>query len=450
MVTSKPNAQSSPLYAEVDFNKVLECIHCGLCLDACPTYRELGAEQDSPRGRLDLMRGLWEGKLLPTTQVRQPLQRCLDCRACETACPSNVSYGELLEKTKGVLAEKAPAHPFLARMQKAWFDLVLGRTWAMVWFSWLGRIYQRIGVPRLVLAKGLRWLLPKRMVMAHKVMPRFEGRSFKKNWPEQNNKEERELVALFTGCVMDVADHEIHRASVALLEAAGYAVAIPEGQGCCGALHAHRGFLSAAKRMADANRGAFPLGEYKALIVNAAGCGAQLKSLPHLLGPQPEEDEAFWQAWSNQVVDLLAFLAANGKSMAEWFQASPEVTVLYDAPCHLIHAQRGDHGARQFLGSIPGVRLVPLKEAERCCGAAGIYNLTQPDLSGKILERKLIDIESRLKEYPQAKVLLTANPGCLYQLRAGIADRGLGLEVQHPAVFASRRLIMRMDGQFKR
>ena len=443
MAANKPISRSSSLYSNVKFDKVLECIHCGLCLDACPTYRELGTEQDSPRGRLDLMRGMWEGKLQPTAQVREPLARCLDCRACESACPSNVAYGELLEKTRGLLTEKVPRNPMTGRMQRWLFDAVLGRAWAMVVFSKLAKIYQTAGLPNLFRSKMLRRMLPRRMVMAHKVMPRFEGQSFKTKWKAGKAGAAGRRVSLFTGCVMDVADHEIHRASVALLEAAGFAVSIPQEQGCCGALHAHRGFLSGARKLARTNLEVFPPGKYYAVIVNAAGCGAQLKSLAHLFEGETGEAAATWKDWARQVNDLLMFLAEAEDFAKTRFVASPQVTVLYDAPCHLIHAQRSDRGARQLLSDLPGVTLVPLKDAERCCGAAGIYNLTQPELAGDILEKKLDDIESCLQEHPEATLLLTANPGCLYQLRAGVADRGLPIEVQHPAVFSSRRLIVR-------
>lgn len=427
----------SPLYRDMPFDHILNCVHCGLCLDACPTYRELGTEQDSPRGRLYLMRGLWEGELQPSAEVVAPLERCIDCRACETACPSGVPYGELLEKTRGVL--QACTRPSLpGRLASFALERVLpSRRW-LVSLSWLGKLARRTGLDRL---GGASWL-PRFLQRGSRTMPHFEGSSFVASHPEHNPaavQPARLSVGLFSGCIMDVADHAIHRASLRLLQAAGCDVVLPRAQTCCGALAVHAGRREGARACAERNAAAFE-GRLDYIVVDAAGCAAQLKEYAHLFAETAERDDARWQAFGAKVIDIALLLARLPLATDVKAWRSEPLVALYDAPCHLIHAQRGDGPARALLAGLPGLRLVPLAEADRCCGAGGVYNLVQADLADRVLARKLDDLEASLAREPEAKILLTGNPGCLFQLRAGIRERGLPLEVMHPVELMAQRL----------
>lgn len=437
---SAESTMKADFFEGIPFDDVLGCIHCGLCLDACPTYRELGTEQDSPRGRLYLMRALWEGTLNPSTQVMEPLDRCVACRACETACPTRVPYGQLLEKTREAHVRTFAPRSWRIRAIRTLMKVFTGKGKAALWLSRLARLYQVTGLPQFFGSNWAERILPKKWVIAHRVMPRFEGRSFKKGYRQSRKRSAGPRVALFSGCIMDVADHEAHTASVTLLEAAGYQVEVPTEQGCCGALHAHRGFLPEAREMARANIAHFQKGEYTAIVVNAAGCGAQLKDYPGLLSHHPIPSSWDGPQWSKKIVDVMIFLANAPALGPHLFKNDPPVTVLYDAPCHLIHAQRGDSPVRQLLQRLPGVVLVPLMEAERCCGAGGIYNLIQTDLAEDMLKRKVDDLGRALRAHPEARLLLTSNPGCLYQLRAGVKSAYLPLSVQHPVVFLAERL----------
>lgn len=432
--------QHSELFTGVPFDKVLNCVHCGLCLDDCPTYRELGTEQDSPRGRLYLMRAMWSGELEVSSEVMAPLDRCLDCRACETACPSHVPYGALLEKTRGVVASAG-----LAGGKGRWLGVFLLRRvlptngW-LVFLSLLGRLWYGLGLARLLRSPSVKRFLPTWMVRCNELMPHFAGHSFKHShddvYPASGGTSLRR-VGLFTGCVMDVADHEIHEASLKVLRAAGCQVVIPKQQVCCGALAVHAGEREIARQLALQNDRSFGEG-LDAIVVNASGCGNQLKEYHTLFSDSTITDGPRWDAFETRIFDVLDFLAGL-EGWQEQLSEEAEV-VFYDAPCHLIHGQACEAKPRALLAGLPGLQLVPLQDADRCCGAAGIYNLVQGGLSEAILAPKLDDLEMMLAQFPQATSLVTANPGCLYQLRRGCLSRGLTLRVIHPVVLIAERL----------
>ena len=433
-VASEPKASR---YDEIPFDNILKCVHCGLCLDACPTYRQLGVEQDSPRGRLYLMRGLWEGELELTQEIVEPLSRCLDCRACETACPSAVPYGELLEKTRGVIHEHT-SRSFKERFLRwFFFKLSLPSTMMLQWLSLMGLIYRGLGL-HLVLKRT-----PGLIGRGQQLMPAFSGRSFKQKnrGVTQPIGERRGTVALFTGCIMDVAEANIHEATLLLLRYFGFEVWIPTQQTCCGALHVHNGERKIAQKLAQKNQKAFNR-DVDAIVINSGGCGAQLREYQHLFN---EPGNMNWYFFEEKTLDILDFLHRAGVPDSVSWDEKP-ITVLYDAPCHMIHAQKIDTGPRTLLASIPGVRLIPLKDASRCCGAAGIYNLVHQGLSDDILDHKLDDIAQSLAEHPEASCLLTGNPGCLFQIRKGVIQRSLPIEVMHPAVFLANRITKKARG----
>lgn len=441
---TKPHPESEALFDEVPFDKVLNCVHCGLCLEACPTYKTVGVEQDSPRGRLYLMRGLWEGALPLSDEVKAPLDRCLDCRACERACPSNVPYGQLLEQTRGVLAKQAQPKWWARLLKRIAFSVLLTGTHERVGFAQLSAIYQKLGGQKLALSP-LGKILPNKLRHAHRLMPRFAFSSFKRKYqkalsPTSKTMQSRK-VGLFTGCVMDVADHDIHHASVTLLLAAGCEVVIPQKQGCCGALPVHNGDRETARKLAIDNFDAFPE-DLEQIIVNAAGCGAQLHESVELFSEVPDHEgsKRDWSAFSRRFIDISAFLAKD----LSWIEANTwhdtPVTVLYDGPCHLVHAQGVTDAPESIISKLPGVTFVKLQNWKDCCGAAGIYNLLQPELSRQILDRKLGDLEQTMAANGAPTYLLTGNPGCIYQWRAGIEQAKLKIEVLHPMQFIVGRL----------
>jgi len=426
--------------ANAPFDDILKCVHCGLCLEACPTYGALRTEQDSPRGRLYLMRGLWEGELQPEPSLLAPLDRCLDCRACESVCPSSVPYGALLDKTRAALQSRRKR----GRLRSLLLKRVLASTRLLAWTGKAARLFVRLVPERRLLAKARRGEKLGKLVRARLLTPRFSGRSFKRAagaepLPPLDGGAPRRRVASFAGCVMDVAEAAIHEATIRLLRAAGCEVVVPPTQTCCGALPAHAGERAFSLDLARRNAAAFEAADVDAIAVNAAGCGAQLKTYARVFAESGEPAMAArWAALAaktRDVLDLLAELDAGAR--LKW-RADP-VTALYDAPCHLIHAQRIDAGPRTFLAGLPGVALRPLREADRCCGAAGVYNLEHPALADRILDRKLDDIAACAADGAPI-VLLTANPGCLFQLRYGVARRGLPLEVLHPLEWLARRL----------
>ena len=388
------------------------CVHCGFCLQACPTYVVLEDENDSPRGRLVLMRGLLEGTLETNDEaVRGHLDRCLGCRACETACPSGVPYGHLLEATRATLTARHPL-PFLARAMLG----VFARPWLLRATMTVGRamrgsglalLFARIVPGRLGLA--LRMLASTRVPLARAAYAAAGDGS-------------RECVALLEGCVMRDLYADTNRATERTLSVNGYRCTAAKGQGCCGALHAHAGDLETARRLARKNIAAFEKSGADFVVSNAAGCGAMLKEYGLLLADDPEWAERA-RAIAERSRDVTELLAAAGPKAG----GELPVTITYDPPCHLLHAQRLASPPRAVLRAIPGATLVELTDSEYCCGAAGIYNLMEPEASAQVLAPKLRHIEATGATY-----VATGNPGCLMQIGAGLSAAGSEARAIHP------------------
>ena len=389
------------------------CVHCGFCLQACPTYLTLEDENDSPRGRIVLMRLLLEGTLPPENEsVQRHIAQCLGCRACETACPSGVPYGHLLEATRATLAEHRPI-PFVARAILSVFERPRLLAAAMA----AGRLLRALGIARL-LAK-----LPGRPGFAMAMLASTK-RSYSQTRPVTSFRSEgiRGTVALLTGCVMEGLFAETNRATERTLSINEYAMKSAPGQGCCGALHAHAGDDGAARRLAKVNIEAFERAGADYIVVNAAGCGAMMKEYDHLLADEPAWVERAARV-SASVRDWSELLAAAGPK-----RGGPlRVRVAYDAPCHLLHAQRIAGPPIDVLRAIPELELIPLNESEMCCGSAGIYNLVEPDTSDAVLERKLENIGAARPE-----VVATGNPGCLMQIGAGLLRDRSSTRAVHP------------------
>jgi glycolate oxidase iron-sulfur subunit len=398
-----------------DWESILDCVHCGICLPACPTYRVLGQEMDSPRGRLYLMRAAGEGRIGLTDNFVTHMDRCLGCRGCESACPSGIPFGRLLEQVRGQIERKVPrplGRRLLGRMILGTFP----ERRRLAGMLALLRLYQRSGLQRLVRGAGVLAPFP-RLAAMERLLPRIDAAS----GPAAPARLEpagplRGTVALLDGCVQALLFPEVNAASARLLARAGYTVLTPPAQGCCGALHLHWGDREAARRLARANVAA--LAGADRVVTNAAGCGTALRDYGHLL---PEDPAA--AALADRVRDVTELLA---EALPEPRHALP-LTVTYHEPCHLAHGQRVREAPRALLRAIPGLRLVELAESDLCCGSAGVYNLLEPEIAGRLLGRKLDHIAET-----GADVVVSGNPGCLLQLRMGLAQRGLAIRAHHP------------------
>jgi glycolate oxidase iron-sulfur subunit len=387
------------------------CVHCGFCLQACPTYVNLEDENDSPRGRIVLMRALVEGELaLDDPSVQTHIDRCLGCRACETACPSGVPYGQLLEATRATLREVRPT-PFIGRVILS----VFARAALLRVMLIASRVIRATRIPALFAGLGGR--LGFASAMLSSTQAGFPERDY-----DFGLDGTRGVVALLEGCVMRGLFSRTNRATRRTLRANDYRVRGAPGQVCCGALHAHAGDLETARSLARENIAAFERSGADSIGVNAAGCGAMMKEYGHLLADDPEwADRAV--KLSSRVRDVSELLAAAGPRPG----ASLPVRVTYDAPCHLLHAQRVVAPPLAVLRAIPDLELIPLTDAEQCCGAAGIYNLIEPETSNTVLAPKLRHIASTGADW-----VTTGNPGCMMQIGAGLRRAGARAKVIHP------------------
>ncbi|MGH9863379.1 MAG: (Fe-S)-binding protein [Candidatus Acidiferrales bacterium] len=400
-----------------------KCIHCGLCLNHCPTYRLLGVEMDSPRGRIHQMILVDEGRLKLGDAFVRHIDLCLDCRACETACPSGVQYGKLVEGARAQI-ELNYRRPLLSRLLR-WvgFSQLLPYPGRLAVAGRLLRFYQRSALQRWVRASGVLRLFGK-LGEAEKVLPPMEESFFFSElgrvYPAEG--ERRARVAFFAGCIAQVAFAEMNRATVRVLQKNGCEVVIPAGQLCCGALHVHAGWREQARRLARANLEAFLGDNFDAIIVNAAGCGSTLKEYEQLF-PQDAADREPAARFAHKVRDISEFLAQLGLRTPE---KPVPLRVTYQDSCHLVHGQKIRSAPRELLRAIPGVELVEMELADHCCGSAGIYNLTEPEVAQQLLDEKMEHARAT-----GAQAIVTANPGCLLQLRAGVARYRTGQEVLH-------------------
>ena len=388
------------------------CVHCGFCLQACPTFLATGDESDSPRGRIELMRSLERGELaLADPALTYHLDRCLGCRGCEPVCPSGVRYGQGLEAARARIAN-AQGTPRLARLA-LWVLTTPGVSSVAYWFA---RLLRATGIPRLFAGWG-RFGFAMGMLAATKAVEGGRGRTkaVKKSFTAVDRLRPPSTALLFRGCVMEGLFQHVHDATTRTLTVNGYQVEDVSGQGCCGALHAHAGLIDQARALARRNIEAFGDGD-EPIVVNSAGCGALMKEYGHLLGD--ERAERF---------------AARVRDVTELFMPAPvagaplDLHVAYDPPCHLLHAQGIAMPPLKLFGAIPLLELVPVAGAAECCGSAGLFTLLEPEMSRAVLAAKL----ERLRE-AAPQVVATGNPGCLMQIGAGLAAAGIQAQVRHP------------------
>lgn len=407
--------------------KLLACVHCGFCLSACPTYTRLGDEADSPRGRIYLMRAVHEGRLEPEDYaVRKHIDQCVGCRACETACPSGVEYGWLLERTRDTI-RKTSGSSF---MEKALLFGFGNKRTAQV-ISFFSRLLRASGLPRFIARTAPKQWGRIKFSMAMLAASASDGFAIPAVYArgadlphgaDGTHGRPREKVALLTGCVQAGLYGRVNRDTEYVLTQNGFGVITASAQQCCGALHAHSGELDRSREMARRNIEAFERSGAELIVVNAAGCGAQMKQYAELL----EHDDAWRErarAITAKVRDVSELLAS-----IELKQGAPiDLRITYDAPCHLYHAQRITNAPLEMLQAVPGLDFVPLPRADECCGGAGIYGLLHQDLGGRILRDKVDAVEST-----KAEAVVTPNPGCMMQIGAGLIIHDRETAVFHP------------------
>ncbi|HUI41560.1 MAG TPA: (Fe-S)-binding protein [Terriglobia bacterium] len=390
-----------------------KCIHCGLCLNACPTYRELGQEMDSPRGRIYQVIQVEQGRLPLGESVVRHLDLCLDCRACETACPSGVEYGRLIEAARGQIDRFYSRPPFEHWMREVLLGEVIAHPGRLKLAGKLMRFAQRTGLE--TLAARLGGLFSARMKSIARLAPRMEERFFFDRLGTEVPAvgERKYRVAFFAGCIGNLAFARLNEATVRVLARNGCDVVIPRDQGCCGALHVHAGMRDLARKLARRNIRGFLSERFDAIVTNAAGCGSVLKEYPQLFEEEQQESLEPARQFAARLKDVTEFLA--GIELNRDFRPMRE-RVTYQDPCHLLHAQRIRTAPRRLIAAVPGVNFVELKETEICCGSAGIYNVAHNEMAERLLANKMQRIDET-----GASTILTANPGCMLQLRAGVA-----------------------------
>lgn len=462
--TMSPLAERMKL--TLDYDELTNCMRCGFCQPACPTFIETGLEAASPRGRIALMKAVVDGVMEPDDRFRAQMDLCLGCRACEPVCPSDVKYGRLIEQTRDAIEADEP-HPWWIRsIRKAMFRGMFPRQERMRLLGGALALYQKSGLRRLTRATKLLHLLPKQLRQMEAILPDADakgvvarigavhpprlaalsgepssgGRPFGEPasggvlpGPGQSLRGEPlrgesahggkapeaaiARVGLFRGCIMDVMFTETNINTVKLLTEAGFEVVIPDTQNCCGALHAHSGETATAKELAIRNIRAFREAGVDYIASNAGGCGALLVEYDHLLHDDERyREEAAW--FAARVKDVSALIVEEGRIPA-FREAGAATTITYQDSCHLRNVMRSGNAPRALMKRVDGVRFVELPESDKCCGSAGIYNIVQPDMSNQILKGKMEQVNRT-----DAHIVLTSNPGCLLQMKLGIETEG--------------------------
>ncbi len=419
------NSEPTPFPAIPD-DFLRQCMHCGMCLPTCPTYVLTKRERSSPRGRIRLIKSVAEGKLAVTAQFVEEMNFCLDCRACETACPAGVKYGRIIEETRYAILQQKPVTFKTRIFKKIVLNSIFAKQSRLRFIARLIRFYQRSGLELLNLAFNLAGFFSKKLKEISPLAPQISKKFTAQLLPEflPAKGVARFKVGLLAGCVQDVAFADVNVATAEVLALNGCDVYIPRQQCCCGSVAAHAGDLQQARKQIDRNCRVFNLEKLDALIINAAGCGAFLK----------ESHEIFHSENSD---DSLALITAKTKDISEFLceigfrkpQAALDIEVTYHDACHLAHGQKIRSAPRQIIQSIPGVQLVEMPESDWCCGSAGVYNITHTETANALLERKMKNCLST-----GARVIASANTGCSIQLAYGVRKYKTAMQVRHPVV----------------
>ncbi len=415
-IASEPRA-AGPSQFDLD-----KCVHCGLCLNACPTYRELGLEMDSPRGRVYQMVQVAEGAPITTAYIEH-IGLCLACRGCESACPSGVPYGRMVEHARAEIEARIPRGRFARRLRAFLFGQLIQSRAQLSIAGTLLYLYEVSGLKTLARAMGLMKMLGRVgdvVQLAPSADPPFFFSQIGKTFPAEGVRRDR--VAFLSGCVANISFARLHEASVRVLQRNGCEVVVPAGQGCCGALHLHSGLPDDARALARRNIEALRGGAFDAIVTNSAGCGAMLKEYGELFAGDPAYATAA-QQFAAQVRDITEFLASIELNRQ---MGAVDAVVTYQDACHLAHGQRIRGAPRKLLAAIPGVVLQEMSGADICCGSAGSYNIVQNEMSLQILAHKMEAVNGT-----RATIIAVANPGCELQLEAGVRLHGNKQRVMH-------------------
>lgn len=400
----------------VDPQRFLDCVHCGLCLSACPTYLETGKEMDSPRGRIYLLKSLQSGRLPLADSVVKHIDLCLGCRACEVACPSGVHYGELLEHGRDFIERNHKRGFFQSYLRRMFIEGIFPYPTRLEFLLMPVRILQAFQIDRLL--ARIPWF---RSLSFLPNLSRIASRPLPTTTLPQGTKRLR--VGMISGCVMSVLFTKTNEATIRLLARAGCEVVVPRNQACCGALFVHGGSIEKAKKFARRNIDVFEKLDLDFIIINAAGCGSTLKEYGKLLRDDPNYAERA-AAFAVKVKDLSEFLAASDFEST----SSRDGRVTFHDACHLAHAQGIKGPPRQLVRSVEGTNYVELCEADMCCGSAGSYNLTEPAMADRLQKRKVENLQKT-----GARIVVTTNPGCMLQIEAGLRKAGSDMKVMHLA-----------------
>jgi glycolate oxidase iron-sulfur subunit len=422
---------------------ISDCVHCGFCLPACPTYVSWGNEMDSPRGRIDLMKGVKDGDIALDASVVAHFDACLGCMACVTACPSGVQYDVLIESTRATVEAVAKRTPLDRGFRALMFALMPYperlRVLALPLVA-----YAKSGLQGLVRRSGVLRGLPPRLAQLDALLPPLSFADLRRNvaaFTAAEGGPARAKVGLVAGCVQRAFFPNVNAATVRVLSAEGCDVSVPAGQGCCGALSLHSGRLDEAKRFARALIGRFEGVAAETIVINAAGCGSTLKEYGELLAGEPAFAERA-RAFSAKVRDVNEFLVTLEPQAP---RARIEQRVAYHDACHLAHAQRVREAPRQLLRSIPGLELLEIPQGDMCCGSAGTYNLFEPASAHEIGERKVDNVASVAPD-----VLASANPGCTIQIQSIMRERGASLPAAHPIELLDAAIRASCDDSLRR
>jgi len=416
-----------------DYERLLDCIHCGLCVQSCPSYVVLGTETDSPRGRIFLMRAVTEGRLEINDSIKEHVDLCLGCRGCETACPSGVVYHPLLETAQAQIRTGIKESALSGFIRNVLLHDIFPDPETLRKIFVLLRFYQKSGLQFLVRKTGILGKISKKLELTERFLPPVKAIPDFAGYDHNETAKSGDLrrVGYLRGCMMDYFYPETNEATLRVIEKCGCTPVMPKEVHCCGAVHMHNGDRETAKQFARKTIDAYLGSGVDLVLTNAAGCGAMMKEYDSLLA----DDEKYAEKavkFSSIVRDISEFVC---EKIDSFMFNRVEASIVYDDPCHLIHAQKITEEPRRLLKRIPGLEILPLNEAEMCCGSAGTYNITQPEMSVKVLQRKMDNIIRS-----GAGAVVTGNIGCMIQLNRGVEMTGCDIDVYHTMDLVGRSL----------
>jgi glycolate oxidase iron-sulfur subunit len=429
VASASVSALQETLKIKLDYEQLTNCMRCGFCLPACPTFKETGIEAESPRGRISLMKATVDGLMEPGIRFEDQMNHCLGCRACEPACPADVKYGQLIEQAREAIEMHTVHHrPWVEMVRKLVFKQIFPRQNRMKLLGKGLRLYQKTGLQAVVRKTGAVGLFSKHLSAMERILPEASSNGIVEQLGTRipAKGEKIATVGMFRGCLMDVLFTETNRKTVLLLSEAGFEVIIPPTQNCCGALHAHSGEMDQAKSLARSNIIAFQEAGVDYIVSNAGGCGAILVEYDHLLHDEPEwQEQATW--FAKRVKDISTILLEKGRPL-QFAEAKSDDSILrvtYQDSCHLKNVMKVANSPRKLLNGVASVEFTEMQDAGTCCGSAGIYNVTQPAMANQILDHKMVNANAAHAQY-----IVTSNPGCLLQMKLGIDKHAENSEMQ--------------------